>query len=128
MAEFQAIFRESQRMCSTYRICTDGCLLYDDENCICMYRALAESGAQTAKEIERIVMDWVEAHKEPVYPSWRDAMKYIFPDAGDVTCPEQWFGEECPNDMSCNKCTCRPMSKKVAEKLGIKPVGGGDDV
>lgn len=121
MAEFQAIFRESQRMCSTYSDCTDGCPLYDDENCRCMYRALYTSGTETAEEIERIVMKWAAAHTKPVYPSWRDAWQSLFPGADDP-CPEQWFGEECPKVSDCSECLGMPMSKEVAEKLGIKPV------
>lgn len=69
MAEFEDVFREVKRMCSTYSHCTDGCTLFDDVNCRCMYREFSESGTETAAEIERIVMKWAKAHPEPVYPS-----------------------------------------------------------
>lgn len=127
MAEFQVIFREAHRMCSTYSGCTDGCPLYDEKNCRCMHRGFPDSGTKTDAEIERIVMKWAAEHPEPVYPSWEDAWNSLFPHAGDVPCPNQWFGEECPKVLDCSECLGRPMSREVAEKLGIKPVRGGED-
>ena len=57
----------------------------------------------------------------PRYPSWADGWQSLFPGADDP-CPEQWFQEGCPKDVDCHQCVERPMSKKVAEKLGIKPI------
>ena len=64
---------------------------------------------------------WAAEHPAPRYPSWRDAWQSLFPGADDP-CPEQWFREGCPKDVESHQCVERPISEKVAEKLGIKPI------
>ena len=112
MAEFAEIVKHASRLCKYYQ---------KDKSCArCPL-------SQDAIEIERIVTDWAKEHPEPMYPSWHEAWLSLFPYAEEL-CPGKLFGEDCPEGMLCPECRERPMSKKVAEKLGIKPVGGGEDV
>ena len=119
MAEFAEIAKQARRMCKYYQ---------KDKSCArCplsiahMCRMMARIDAHDAIEIERIVTAWAAEHPVPVYPSWREAWQSLFQGA-ENPCPEQWFCEGCPKDMECFDCIERPMSKKVAEKLGIKPI------
>ena len=125
MAEFVEIVNQARRICDYYskdEDC-DSCPLSfektgrDDGLCL----TITSIDSQDAIEIERIVMEWVKEHPEPTYPSWEDGWKSLFPDA-DCPCPNDCFGEECPTGMGCSGCVKRPMSKYVAEKLGIKPI------
>ena len=90
-----------------------------DKNDICLMRLVSK--AENCEEQIEGLKAWAAEHPAPRYPSWREAWLSLFPGADDP-CPEQWFGEECPKDIDCFKCIERPMSKKVAEKLGIKPI------
>lgn len=125
MAEFAEIVKQARRICEYYskdEDC-DSCPLSiektgrDDGLCL----TITSIDAQNAIEIERIVTEWAKEHPEPTYPSWEDGWQSLFPDA-DCPCPNDCFGEECPTDMDCTGCVKRPMSKYVAEKLGIKPI------
>lgn len=126
MAEFAEIVKQARRLCDYYSQnegCR-GCPLSRDKtggvsNSLC--RTITSIDAQNAIEIERIVTEWAKEHPEPTYPSWEDGWKSLFSDA-DCPCPNDCFGEECPTDMGCTGCVKRPMSKYVAEKLGIKPI------
>ena len=120
MAEFTEVMRQVKRMCDAtvsarchectlWRPETESCSLYGDDD-----------GVDYA-DMERRVMAWAAEHPEPRYPSWREAWQSLFPCADDP-CPAQWFCEDCPKDVECAQCVERPMSKKVAEKLGIKPI------
>jgi hypothetical protein len=78
-------------------------------------------------EIERIVMDWAAANPEPRYPTWREWHKANFPnvECGKL-CPAMFGGNPeggCIN-ATCEGCLDRPIPADVAEKLGIKPIGG----
>ena len=126
MAEFSEVVKQARRLCEYYEGCR-GCPLSRDKtgevsNSLC--RTITSIDAQNAIEIERIVTEWAKEHPEPTYPSWEDGWKSLFPDA-DCPCPNDCFGEECPTDMDCTGCVKRPMSKRVAEKLGIKPITTG---
>ena len=125
MAEFVEIVNQARRICEYYskdEDC-DSCPLSiektrrDDGLCL----TITSIDAQDAIEIERIVTEWAKEHPEPTYPSWEDGWKSLFPDA-DCLCPNDCFGEVCPEGIDCSGCLDRPMSKYVAEKLGIKPI------
>ena len=120
MAEFTEVMRQVKRMCDAtvsgkchectfWRTETESCSLYGDDD-----------GVDYA-DIERRVMAWAAEHPAPMYPSWQEAWQSLFPGADDP-CPAQWFCEDCPKDVECPQCVERPMSKKVAEKLGIRPI------
>ena len=125
MAEFVEIVNQARRICEYYskdEDC-DSCPLSiektgrDDGLCL----TITSIDARDAIEIERIVTEWAKEHPEPTYPSWHDAWQSLFPDA-DCPCPNDCFDEVCPEGMDCSGCLDRPMSKYVAEKLGIKPI------
>lgn len=129
MAEFSEIVKQARRMCEYYsqdRRCIL-CPLSNEnsrtKSSLCM--TITSIDARDAIEIERIVTEWAKEHPEPTYPSWEDGWKSLFPDA-DCPCPNDCFGEECPTDTGCTGCVKRPMSKYVAEKLGIKPITEGN--
>lgn len=125
MAEFAEIVKQARRMCNYYSqdrrcaLCPLSSEKSRTKSSLCM--TITSIDAQDAIEIERIVTEWAKEHPEPTYPSWEDGWKNLFPDA-DCPCPNDCFGEECPTDMGCSGCVKRPMSKYVAEKLGIKPI------
>ena len=125
MAEFAEIAKQASRLCKYYQKdkscarCTLSSENIRRKSSLCM--TITDIDAHDAIEIERIVTEWAKEHQEPMYPSWKDAWYSLFPGA-DEPCPEQWFCEECPEGMECSECIERPMSKKVADKLGIKPI------
>ena len=119
MAEFTAVMRQAKRMCAAHGgMCISrNCPLDNGEAC----RLAADQDGEDCSDVERIIMAWAAEHPEPMYPSWADLWQSLFPGA-DNPCPKEWFGEDCPKGMECFECIERPMSKKVAEKLGIKPI------
>ena len=92
-------------------------------NGVCLVRRIAK--VDNCEEQIEGLRAWAAEHPVPMYPSWQKAWQSLFPYAEEL-CPEKLFGEDCPEGMECHECLERPMSKKVAEKLGIKQVGGGE--
>lgn len=88
-------------------------------NGVCLVRRIAK--VDNCEEQIEGLRAWAKEHPEPMYPSWREAWQSLFPGADDP-CPAQWFDEDCQKDVECPQCVERPMSKKVADKLGIKPI------
>lgn len=129
MAEFQEVMKQAKRMCETHT-CGD-CPLKTLEGYCRMCFPPDEIGDQKELEaIERIVMEWAEKNPEPRYPSWNEwhganfqmAERAIcaahFMDAGDAGCYDL--------KNNCDKCRERPIPADIADKLGIKPIGGGE--
>lgn len=121
MAEFTEIVRLANRICKETENCEKCVMSLGDVECLFGYRL--DYIMENAEKIEKSIMDWAAAHPEPVYPSQDDAWKSLFPNVRNVPCHEQWFGEKCPGNISCDECGKRPMNKEVAEKFGIKPIG-----
>lgn len=128
MAEFTETMRQAKRMCSAHGgICSYRCCpLANGETC----RLNVEFDGEDYNELERIIMGWAAKHPEPVYPSWEEGWKQLFPEA-DIRrafCPEV-FGDKYRCDWcqeyndNCDECLERPIPAEVAEKLGIKPIG-----
>lgn len=90
-----------------------------DKNDICLIWLVLK--AENCEEQIEGLKAWAKEHPAQRYPSWHEAWQSLFPGA-DYPCPAEWFCEECPEGMECPDCIERPMSKKVAEKLGIKPI------
>ena len=70
-------------------------------------------------------MKWAAEHPEPVYPSWEDGWRQIFPEALGTPCPANYgkkHRNNCCSNVLCVNCIQRPMPAEVAEKLGIKPI------
>lgn len=88
--------------------------------------------AVTPEKIERGIMEWAAAHPEPVYPSWNEAWKRLFPDSArsvmfttDASpCPKYFLSPDRVKCMvpDCRDCTGLPIPADIAEKLGIKPI------
>lgn len=127
MAEFTEVMRQAKRLCAAHDSMrsTNNCPLDNGEAC----RLNVALDGEDYNKLERIIMDWAKEHPGPVYPSWEDGWRQIFPgvDTRRVFCPEI-FGDEykcdwCHDDNdSCEECLERPIPAEVAEKLGIKPV------
>lgn len=124
MAEFTEVMRQAKRMCSVHGgICSYRCCpLANGETC----RLNVELDGEDYNELERIIMDWAAKHPEPVYPSWAEGWRRLFPDSKFAPCPD-CFGlkyrvDECVSGLTCTACKARPMPAEVAEKLGIKPI------
>ncbi len=132
MAEFQVVVKQAQRMCEARDECTD-CPLNEllhacggdkDLDCIA---TLCEGEAEFA---ERSIMKWAANNPEPRHLSWNEAWKQLFPDSGNRVspCPQYFLGNsrvaELCSKMECNECRDTPIPADIAEKLGIKPMGG----
>lgn len=126
MAQFTEIVKQAHRMCETYgphdNDCTTLCPLGRANNPagmkLCEYIGLTD--LESAKEIEKRVLKWAAEHPEPVYPSWNEAWKSLFPDARNVPCPGGCFGIYHCSER-CADCYENPIPAEIAEKLGIKP-------
>ena len=81
-------------------------------------------------DAERIVMDWAAENPEPRYPTWKEWQDTNFPNNDALMRPcifesEEYF--ECKLEIDCEKCMNKPIPADIAEKLGIKPIGGKTD-
>lgn len=132
MAEFQEVMKQKQRMCHENRLtgCKDcgiarinnGQLLYCEDFIV-----------KHPAETESIVMKWAAEHPEPVYPSWDDAWKQLFPDSYAVKmqtdkapCLKYFLSDyECGKwkyPLSCIDCRKQPTPANLAKRLGIEPI------
>lgn len=127
MAQFTEVMKQAQRLCAAHNsMCSmRNCPLDGGEAC----RLNVDLDGEDYSDVERVIMDWAAEHPEPVYPSWGEGWKRLFPEA-DIRrtfCPE-FFGDKykcdwCHDDNdSCEECLERPIPAEVAEKLGIKPI------
>lgn len=119
MAEFAKIMRHARRLCAARGGICFGSNCHLDNGKAC--RLDIYLNGEDYNELERIIMDWAAEHPEPVYPSWDEAWKNLFPGAVKAPCPRAFFGCECMVDIGCAKCGSRPIPAEIAEKLGIKP-------
>ena len=79
--------------------------------------------------IQRIVMDWANKHPESRYPSWEEWWRREFPAADNAIYPCAFGIRErfaCFGN-GCETCRSQPIPADIAEKLGIKPIGGDAD-
>lgn len=118
MAEFTEVMKQAARMCEN-SICVN-CPLWCKKEEVCGFKLPFRP---KAKEIETDVMQWAEENPEeppkPVYPSWNEGWKQIYPNAKFTPCAAA-FEIKCPGN--CLRCGERPFPAKLAEKLGIKPI------
>lgn len=133
MAEFTEVMRQARRMCASYEHkCEQGCPLDHSngktERNLCIL--IGSGDGAIYDEIEHYVMRWAEDHPEPVYPTWQEWQKKVFPDAGDDMYPCNFLSyTECGCKWpSCNECVDRPIPADIAAKLGIKPIEEGNHV
>lgn len=124
MSEFQEVMRQAKRMCEAN---CEECPLSHTVGNIC---PIAVTGNDEIAEIEHIVMDWAEEHPEPRYPSWVEWQGANFQMAERAICAAYFMdaGDAgCYVNGRCDKCREKPIPADIAEKLGIKPIGGSDN-
>ena len=132
MAEFQKVMKQAKRMCEAH-ICCHECPLNGIERANGVNKTLRCVAAVCDDEVERleqIVMDWAEKHPEPRYPTWKEWQDMNFPNNDSIIRPCIFESEEyfnCKQEIGCEKCINKPIPSDIAEKLGIKPIGGNDD-
>lgn len=129
MAEFKDVHRNMVRMCDAMRAEDNGCAPCPLDGICAKFITLSEDAIAT---IERVVTQWAAEHPEPVYPSWTEGWKQLFPEADirHTLCPEvfgdkyrcDWCHDDNDDNDNCDECLERPMPAEVAEKLGIKPI------
>lgn len=127
MAEFTEIVKQAHRMCESYdNECDTSCPLgrANEPAGMKLCECIGFTDPESAKEIEKRVLAWAAEHPEPVYPSWNEAWKELFPQAKYIPCPELYFGVEGCDDKFCVACKDRPIPAEIAEKLGIRPKEG----
>lgn len=121
MAEFKDVHRNMVRMCDAMRAEDNGCAPCPLDGICAKFITLSEDAIAT---IERVVTQWAAEHPEPVYPSWEEGWKQLFPNGIDTPCPSEYdakYGHDCLK-LSCLNCKRRSIPAEVAEKLGIKPI------
>lgn len=123
MAEFTEVMRQAKRICTVHGgICSYRCCpLANGKKC----RLNVNLDGEDYNELERIIMDWATKHPEPVYPSWEEGWRQLFPDAKYTPCPNSFGHKYMVRDckyLICTDCKSNPMPAEVAEKLGIKPI------
>lgn len=131
MAEFQAVMKQTKRMCAAYESRCDRCPFGKSDGCpFDFFKHHTKSF--DFYEVEHIVMDWADKHPEPKYPTWEQWWENTFPEASEAFPPCKGYfmrvgdrRSECR--IPCEVCKQQPIPADIAEKLGIKPVGGSDN-
>lgn len=132
MAEFCEVMKQAQRMCESHGNDCTGCALHK-EDYVCPFDNLPDTvDLREMAEVERIVMDWAAKNPEPKYPTWNQWWKNTFPDAAKhfLPCKGYFMGlgerhKVCR--IPCEVCNNQPIPADIAEKLGVKPIGGSTD-
>ncbi len=120
MADFTEVMMQAHRMCAMLKRCEE-CPGWDVKESFCRISCVALSDFYV---LEQNVLTWAKEHPEPVYPSWAEGWKQLFPDAAHTPCPEIHFGFKCDKDNEKYCFACKhyaPMPAEFAEKLGIMP-------
>lgn len=128
MAEFVEVMRQARRICLENPGDCDGCPLRDDDGLACRFYIDREYIYDDTTE--RIVLKWAAEHPEPVYPSWEEAWKKLFPEMASVRppcvryfLPTGEYQDICDRfDGECYKCNELPVPAEIAKKLGIRPI------
>ena len=121
MAKFIEVMKQAKRMCKAF---SDGhcseCPIGNADVLECGITVMSEMDCE---DVEHRVMQWAAEHPEPVYPTWREWQKSMFPDADIRISPCEFGGMDrfkC-DDKTCTECTEQKIPADIAEKLGIKP-------
>lgn len=133
MASFVEVMRQAERLCSSASSCDD-CTLCKGGSCeICLYLYIQDVDYAL---LEQKVMQWAAEHPGPRYPTWKEWWKENFPDAESCFVPcnfmsgKEWYSITkiiCRGKAPCKECQNKPIPAHIAEKLGIKPIGGEKD-
>ena len=128
MAQFVEVMNQARRICLEHPGDCYECPLYDDEWSGCRFDLTEEYLYDDTTE--RIVLKWAEEHPEPVYPSWEEAWKKLFPEMASVRppcvryfLPTGEYKDICVRfDGDCYKCNELPVPAEIAKKLQIRPI------
>lgn len=125
MAEFQTVMQEAARMCKAHDECGN-CALREMADRADIYCPIQTMRKLDAAKVEAAVMDWAAENPEARYPTWKEWQNENFPDAShDISPCSFGAGAEFDCDeYECDECRGRPIPADIAEKLGIKPIGG----
>lgn len=126
MTEFSVVMKHAKRMCRQIADCNQ-CPLDLPEGCKMQPYSLPDKwDVEEFEKAADIVMDWAEKHPEPRYPTWTEWQKANFPNALHDICPNYFMPKKplgtCAT--SCERCRNTPIPADIAEKLGVKPIGG----
>lgn len=125
MAEFVKTMEEARRLCAAQENC-EKCPIWYARLEVCRIGAAFNDDKIVDTITEGIILSWAKEHPEPVYPSWEEGWRQLFPMTCHVPCPNNYGPEyrvpNCMTDAPCTACKSRPMPAEVAEKLGIKPI------
>lgn len=118
MAEFTEVMRQARRLCAEQQEieCCVKCPMQGKGGCM----VAADVENVDYEDAEQRIMQWATEHPEPVYPSWDEVWKNLFPGVKKAPCPRAFFGCECMVDIGCTECGSRPIPAEIAEKLGVK--------
>lgn len=132
MAEFCEVMRQAERLCCSASSCSD-CILCNNSCEICLYLYIQDVDYAL---LEQKVMQWAKEHPETKYPTWKEWWENNFPDAESCINPYNFMSEkewssitkkDCSEHGKCKECQNIPIPAHIAEKLGIKPIGGEKD-
>ena len=116
MAEYVEVMKQAKRMCEARGDTCLGCPVDGGGTCVFMKGPWGLTEEKIA-ETEKIVMEWAAEHPEPRYPNWIDWLYQM-----GVYRDEKRNG----NVHTCclTENAYLPIPADIAEKLGIKPIGG----
>jgi hypothetical protein len=123
---FQEVMKQVKRMCSQ----AAGCSACSLKNRCLTTEFPCRCGENYYAEIERIVMDWAKENPELRYPTWNEWYKATFPNSNyhTIPCPSMFYKicetSNYHGEVECYECKNQPIPADIAEKLGIKPIGG----
>lgn len=128
MAEFSVAMKQIQRFCGSQIKC-ESCPVWHREDMCCKVENAFRDGelSDGLPEIERIVMDWAAKHPEPRYPTWKEWQNANFPTASYPLGPCGFVSAKqagCELKHECVECLNSPIPADIAQKLGIKLIGG----
>lgn len=129
MAEFVEVMKQAERMCNAYK-CKD-CPIAGLEACS-LTVFVGKVPVEKMGEIENCIMRWAVEHPGPRYPSWKEWQERMFPNSDSPIAPCAFVSQEflrCESNeiATCDECRAQPIPANIAEKLGIKPIGGNDN-
>ena len=126
MAEFKEVVHHFRRMVKSWE---DSGIFDKDSIEKAALSMIAIPNESVALSFERYVMHWAKEHPEKKYPSLAEWWKSTYPHSSSEgpPCWRYFLSAKDHRDMcdkhtySCASCKNEPMSKDVAEKLGIEP-------
>ena len=121
MAEFIEVMWQAKRMCESF---SDGCRECPIGNADELECGITVTSWMDCEEVERRVMQWAAEHPEPVYPTWDEWQRSVFPDADGHISPCEFGSKDrfnCAHNITCVECMEQQIPADIAKKLGIKP-------